>query len=132
MISARSLTGANTADRVPATTRASPRRMRCHCSARSASDIPGMQDGDFVAEHLMQIGRHRRGQSNLRNQQDRRAPCFKHLPHAGQIHRRLSRARDAVQQHTRKLARCHAFANLLERLFLRRAELELKRRLAAA
>ena len=33
---------------------------------------PRMQDGDLVAEHLMQIGRHRRSQPNFRNQQDRR------------------------------------------------------------
>ena len=28
--------GAKTAERVPTTTRASPRRIRCHCSARSS------------------------------------------------------------------------------------------------
>ena len=90
---------------------------------------PRMQNGNFIAEHLVQIGRHRRSQANFRNQQDRRPPLLQHLAHACQIHRRLSRPGDAVQQQAAELARCHALANLRERFFLRRAELELKRRL---
>jgi hypothetical protein len=57
-----------------------------------------MQDGNFIAEHLMQVGRHRRSQANFRNQQNRGASLLQHLAHAGQIHRRLSGAGDAVQQ----------------------------------
>ena len=37
MMSPRGLTGAKTAERGPTTTRAAPRRMRCHSSCRSPS-----------------------------------------------------------------------------------------------
>ena len=91
---------------------------------------PRMQNGNLVSEYLMQIGRYRRRQPNLRNQQDRGAPGVQHLPHTSQIHRRLSGASDPMEQQAAKLARRHGIANLRQRCFLRRAEFELKRRLA--
>ena len=51
-----------------------------------------MQDGNFVAEHLMQIGSHRGREPNFRNQQNRRPPLLEHLAHAGEIDSCLSRS----------------------------------------
>ena len=63
-----------------------------------------VQDGDLVAEDLVQIGGHRRRQPDLRHQQNRRAPLGQHRLHGRQIHRRLARSGDAVQQHGQELA----------------------------
>ena len=88
-----------------------------------------MQNGNLVAEHLVQIRRHRRCQTNFRNQQNRRPPLIQHLAHASQVHGRLARSRDAMQQQAAELARGNGLDNLRERIFLCRTELELKRRL---
>ncbi len=89
-----------------------------------------MQNGNFIDEHLVQIGCHRRRQPNFRNQQDGRASRVQHLSHTSQIYRRLARPGDAMQQQPTKSARGNGLANLRQCFLLRRAELELKRRRA--
>ena len=90
----------------------------------------GMQDGDFVAEDLNQIGRHRRSEPDFRHQQNGGAPLFQHLAHGREINRRLAGAGYAVEQHAGKLARRDALENLSQRFFLRDAEFKFKRRAA--
>ena len=50
----------------------------------------GVQDGNFIAEDLMQVGSHRRSQADLRNEQDGGASGFEHGTHGCQIHRGLA------------------------------------------
>ena len=85
--------------------------MRCHCSARSWSESAGMQNGNFLSEDLMQIGRDRRRQSNFRNQQNGGASSFEHRTHRRKIDRGLARSGDAMQQHAAKT--CAQFTLLL-------------------
>ena len=85
-----------------------------------------MQDGDFFSEQLMQISSYRRSQSDLRDQQNGRAPRLKHRPHRRQINRGLARSRDAMKQHAGELACVHTLLDRLERRLLRRVELEVK------
>ena len=88
-----------------------------------------VQDGDFVSEHLMQIGGHRRRKPDLRNQQDGRASCFQNRAHGGEIDRRLARSSDPVQQHAGELAARVMLSSIrLQRLLLRRIELKVQRR----
>ncbi len=85
-----------------------------------------VQDGDFVSEHLMQVGSDGRSQADLRDQQNGRASGLEHRSHGRQIDRGLARSGDAVQQHAGELARVHALLNAFERRLLRRIELEIK------
>ena len=57
----------------------------------------GMQDGDLVAEDLVKIGGHRRSESDLRNQQNGRAPFRQHRLHGREVDGGLARAGNAVQ-----------------------------------
>src|SRR6266478_1544268 len=87
---------------------------------------PRMQDGNFIAEHLMQIRRDSRSQPNFWNEQDRRPSLIEDLAHAGQVHGRLSGSGDAMQQQAGEFTRGYGLSDLAERFFLRCAELELK------
>ena len=116
------------------------RRARAHDHARFAAldAVPllgalavgqrGVQDGDFVAEDLMQVGGDGGRQADLGNQQDGGASGFEHGAHARQIDRGLSRAGDAVQQHAGEFASRDAFAHPLERGLLRGVEIEVEER----
>ena len=64
-----------------------------------------VQDGNFIAEDLMQVGRDGRSQANFRDEQDGGAAGFEHSAHGRQIHGSLARTGDAVQQHAGELAR---------------------------
>ena len=75
----------------------------------------GVQDGNFVAEDLMQIGGHGGRQADFRDEQNGGAPGFEHAAHGGQIDGGLARSGDAVQQHAGELARGDAFRILRER-----------------
>ena len=90
--------GANTADRVPTTTRASPRRIRCHCSARSSGVNPECSSATSSPERRHHLPRHRRRQPNLRHQQQRTLPRIESPPHRRKIHRRLPRPGHPIQQ----------------------------------
>ena len=79
----------------------------------------GMQDRNFVAEDLMQIGGNGGREADFRNQKNGGAARFKHRAHAGEINRRLARARYAVQKHAGKLSRVDGFAQPIERGLLR-------------
>ena len=79
-----------------------------------------MQDGDLVAEHLNQVGRHRGSEADFRHQKNGGASLFKHLAHGREINRRLAGAGYAVEQHAGKLARADAFENFRQRFLLRR------------
>ena len=87
-----------------------------------------VQDGDFVSEHLMQIGRHRRRKPDLRNQQDGRPSRLQHRTHRREIDRGLARSGDPMQQHARELAGAHTLLNRLQRILLRGIELKVERR----
>ena len=63
----------------------------------------GVQDGDFVAENLMQVGGDGGREADFRDEEDGGASGFEHSAHAGQVHRGLSGAGDAVEEHTGKL-----------------------------
>ena len=67
----------------------------------------GVQDGDFVAEDLMQIGGDGGRQTDFRDEQDGGASGFEHRAHGGEIDRGFAGAGDAVQQHAGKFARGH-------------------------
>ncbi len=65
----------------------------------------GVQDGNFVAENLVQVGGDGGSQADFRDEQDGGASGFEHAAHGGQIDRGLARSGDAVQQHAGELAR---------------------------
>jgi hypothetical protein len=69
----------------------------------------GVEDGNFVAENLMQIGRDCRRQADFRNEENRGASSLEHAAHGCQINRCFARAGDAVQQHAGEFVACHAF-----------------------
>ena len=50
----------------------------------------GVQDGDFVAEDLVQVGRDGRCETNFRNEQDGRASGFENSAHGREIDRGLA------------------------------------------
>ena len=98
MIRPRFTIGANTAERVPTTIRASPRRMLCHCSARSSGVSCECSSATSSAERREHLPRHRGRQPDLRHQQQRRLPGIQRPLHRGKVHRRLARSGDAIQQ----------------------------------
>src|ERR1700747_3168612 len=58
----------------------------------------GVQNGDLIAENLVQVGSHRRGQPDFRNQKNGRSARFKDRAHSGEINRGLSRTSNAMKQ----------------------------------
>ena len=50
----------------------------------------GVQDGNFIAEDLMQVGGDGGRQTDFRDEQDGRAPGFEHTAHGCQVHRSLA------------------------------------------
>ena len=87
-----------------------------------------MEDGHFIAEHLVQIGGNRRREPDLGNQQDRGAASLEYRAHRGEIDGSLPRPGNAMQQDPAELARCYAFLNLFQRVLLGGVEFEFKRR----
>ena len=87
-----------------------------------------MEDGHFIAKHLVQIGGNRRREPDLGNQQDRGAACLEYRAHRGEIDGSLPRPGNAMQQDPAELARCYAFLNLFQRVLLGGVEFEFKRR----
>src|ERR1700726_525010 len=87
-----------------------------------------MQNGDFVAENLMQVGCDGGRKADLRDEQDGGTSGFENRTHARQIHGRLARASHAVQKNSGKLAPFNGFAQAVECALLRRVEIEFKRR----
>ena len=86
----------------------------------------GMQDGNLVAEDLVQIGGHGGREPDLRHQQDGRAPFGQHRLHRRQVHGGLARAGDAMQQHGQELALLDGGDDRVERRLLRGREEELQ------
>jgi len=74
----------------------------------------GVQDGDLVAEDLVQIGGSLRRQTDLRHEQNRRPARRQHILHGREVHSRLARAGDAEQQRDRELLLLDALANVFE------------------
>ena len=69
-----------------------------------------VQDGDFVAEDLVQIGGDGGREADFRNQQNGGASGFEHRAHAGEIDGSLAGAGDAVQKDAGKLSCVDGFA----------------------
>ena len=70
----------------------------------------GVQDGDFVAEDLMEIGGDGGRQANFRHEQNGGASRFEHRAHARQIDGGFPGAGNAMQQHAGKFAGCDVLA----------------------
>ena len=87
-----------------------------------------MQDGNLIAEKIVQVRGRDRSESDFGNQQDRRAALGQHRLHRRQINRRLARAGDAVQQRHLELPRDRGFKNLFPGNTLFRIQLEVERR----
>ena len=83
-----------------------------------------MEDGHFIAKHLVQIGGNRRREPDLGNQQDRGAAWLKYRSHRGEIDRRLARPGYAMQQDPAELARCSCLPESLQRVLLGGVEFE--------
>ena len=74
----------------------------------------GMQDGNFIAEDLMQVGCNGGRQTDFGDKQDGGASGLKHSTHASQIDRSFARSGDSMQQHAGELAGLDAFAETCE------------------
>ncbi len=118
MMSARSGTGANTAERVPTTMWHSPRTDALPLLGALVIAERGVQNGDLAGKNLLQIGGHRRSEADLRDQQNRRAAFRQHRLHGREIYGGLARSRDAVQQHREKATLVDRGVNDVERRFL--------------
>ena len=79
----------------------------------------GMQDGDFVAEDLVQIGGYRRREADFRDEENGGASRFEHGTHAREINGSFARAGDAVQKDAGKLSCLDGFAQAIQRGLLR-------------
>ena len=104
----RSSTGAKSADRAPTTTRASPRRTRCHASRRCTSVIPLCSTATAPKrdqEPPDGLGRER----DLRHQHDRPLAALEGRLDQAQVDLRLAAPRDAMEQR-------RAAAPLIQRL----------------
>ncbi len=78
----------------------------------------GVQDGNFVAEDLVQIGGDRRREADFRDEENGGASGFEHCAHAGEVDGGFARAGDAVQKDAGKLARVNGFAQSIQRSLL--------------
>ena len=83
-----------------------------------------MQDGNFVAENLMQVGGDRRREPDFGNEQNGGASCFEHGTHPRKVYGRFSRAGDTVQQDAGELSRIHRFPQAIQSSPLRWIEIE--------
>ena len=89
---------------------------------------PGVQDGDFVAKNLDQVGSHCWRKADLGNEQNRRPSSFENPAHHGQVDGGLAGACDSVQQHAGKFCRFDGFQNFCKSQLLRGGEFKFKRR----
>ena len=64
----------------------------------------GVQDGNFVAEDLVQVGGDGGSQTDFGDKEDGGASGFENAAHGGEIDRGLAGAGDAVQQHSGEFA----------------------------
>src|SRR5580693_9863933 len=87
-----------------------------------------MQDGDFVAEDLVQIGGYRRRESDFRHEQDGGAAGFEHGTHAREVDGSFAGARDSVQKDAGKLSGLDPVAQMFQGGLLRCIEIECKGR----
>ena len=88
----------------------------------------GVEDGNFIAEDLMQVGGDGRGQTDFGDEQDRGTSGFEHAAHGCEIHRCLARSGDAVQQHAGEFVGRDAFPHACERGLLRGVQIEIEKR----
>ena len=82
-----------------------------------------MQDGHAVAEAREELPRHLRRERDLRHHEQRAAALRQRRFDGGQIHFRLARPGDAVQQKGLEALGLYALVNLLERGLLRGVQL---------
>ncbi len=86
----------------------------------------GVQDGDFIAEDLMQVGGDGGSEADFGDEEDGGASGFEDSAHGGQIDRGLAGAGDAVQQHAGEFAGGDALPHLGERGLLRGVQVEVE------
>ena len=94
----RSESGANTAERGPTQTRASPVAQAAPLVVALADAELGVHHRDLVAEALLEARRRLRRQRDLRHHHDRRASLGERLGDGPQVDLGLARAGDAVEQ----------------------------------
>src|SRR5262249_46822820 len=85
----------------------------------------GMKNRHLILKNLMDVGGHLRGQTNLRYQQNGRAPGIEYCLHGRQIYSSLPRSGHAMQQDAAKLAAASFVRDAIESRLLRRIELEI-------
>ncbi len=73
-----------------------------------------VQDGDFVAKHLVQIGGNCGREADFRDKKNGGASGIQHRTHACEINRSFARAGYAVQKNTGKLTSCNRFAQAVQ------------------
>ena len=75
----------------------------------------GVQDGNFIAEDLVQIGGDRWREADFRDEENGGAPSFEHGAHAREVNGGLARAGNAVQKDAGKLALVNRLAQSIQR-----------------
>ena len=98
MTAPRFASGAKTAERVPSTTFASPRRTRHQASSRSRFSQPAVQQSDLLSESRKKQGLHRRGQRDLRHQHQGGPASLQAPGNQVEVDFCLPASRNAVQQ----------------------------------
>ena len=87
-----------------------------------------MQNGNFIAEDLMQVGGDRRREADFRDEENGGTSSFEHRAHACEIDGGLARAGNAMQKHAGKFALVNRLAHSIQRGLLRWIQIEGKRR----